>query len=307
MRPARIIASSVLVLLACAVFFAAHYWSQVRTAEKELNRISRDLASAKAMEGRLEARLAEFKKAFKATESVLADKGKAGAGRKNSDWLERLRSDPVVQARFSDYQKSGLIMVYGPLFRELHLSAEQVARFEAIVIQRSEAQMDLNAAIQDQGISWDDPAAQKMFSQIRADFQNSMTDLLGEAASKQVDTYDQEIPSRSALAGFAGVATLDGIPLSPDQVQRMTSLAAQTRLGPGGPDWNNIMTQAGSILTPNQLELFKTGEFSGPGGYGSQYMARLNYAITLADQADTKAGIAFAPANQEKVTALGPQ
>ena len=305
MRSHRIIAGSILALLAGATFIATHFWSDTKSVETELGRVARDLAAAKVTASRLNARLTSAEQEKASLQAADAGKEGSGKGRSRPEWLELLHKDPVVQARFLAYQKSGLIMEYGPLFREMHLSPEQVAKCEAIVIQRREAEMDLAAVIQDQGLTSSDPAAQKMYSQIRTDYQSSLTDLLGEAGSKQFSSYEEAIPARSAVAGLAGAATMAGIPLSSDQFQQLTAVAMQTRLGPTGPDWNTVETQAGSILTPNQLELFKGGEFSTPGGYGSKYMAKLNYAITQADEADVKSGGAPVAAVSSRGAASG--
>ena len=308
MKYARIGAGVILVVLACGVAVAVRSWRSEKAEREQTTRVTRDLAAAKDTLLRLRERLEVAEKAQEKHQIEQAGKlaQKKPAQRLGwEEWMERLKTDPRTQARYLEYERSGLVLQFGPLFKEMHLSEDQVAKCEAAVISREEADMDIRAALQNQGIAWTDPVAQKMYADAYADCKAALAEVLGDAGYKQWNTYEQAIPARMAVVAFAGTATLNGIPLSTDQVQQLVSGASQLPLGPAGPDWNAIEAQAAPILSPAQLELLKTGEFSGSSGYGSKYQALLNDAITQADRADTKAGISSSPTGRSNSVASG--
>ena len=290
MRPARSIAWACLVVIACSVALSVRSWIEARTAAVQSRQVSVGIEAVARRTSQLKARLA-------AAENACADLKKgasvAGAPKKparSPDWFELLHNDPVVQARFLDYQKSGFSMLYGPLFRKLHLTPEQVSQFEAALARKEEESMDLNASLMDQHLTWSDPAAQKLYTQIYAECHSALSQVLGDSGLKAYEAYDQGLPARSAVTGFAGAAAASGMPVTPDQLAQLTTVATQAKVGAAGPDWDTIMAQATTILSPAQLDLLKTGEFRGPGGNGSQFLFKLNNAITSADNADGLAG-----------------
>lgn len=181
-------------------------------------------------------------------------------------------------------------MLYGPLFRKLSLSPDQVAKFEAALEKKEEENMDLNASLMDQHLTYADPTAQKLYAQVYAECRGAIAQVLGDSGMKEFEAYEQGLPARSAVTGFAGAAAVGGIPLSPEQVGRLTTLATQAPIGPDGPQWDGVIAKAATFLSPQQIELLRTGEFSGPGGYGSQYLFKLNSVITAADNADALNG-----------------
>jgi hypothetical protein len=294
MRPAKLGAAVVLGVVACSVGVALHSWIATERTEAKSREVARALAAAgeklSALKGRLDA--AEKRASSGLAQGEVGGPAKPKGSAVWQDWLERLKTDPRTQARFLEYEKSRLALTFGPLFKDLHLSADQVSQCEAIIIRRQEADMDLNAALQQQGIPGSDAAAQKLYADTFAEYKAALTGLLGEDGFKEWNDYEQALPARMAVLGFAGMATLNGMPLSPDQVQQLAGAATEARLGPDGPDWSTIEARAGAVLSPSQLELLKAGEFSGIGGYGSKYQHLLNAAITRADQEDLSAGVA---------------
>jgi hypothetical protein len=308
MKTARTIAAVILVVVACAVAVAVRSWRSAKAGREQSVRVSRELAAAKdtlfRLRGRLEAaEMGRDKLQIEQAEKLAQKKPAQKSGW--LDWMERLKTDPRTQARYLEYEKSGLALQFGQLFKEMHLSADQVARCEAAIIRRKGADMDINAALQNQGIVWSDPVAQKMYADAHADYKAALTGILGDEGFKQWNSYEGTIPARMSVAAFAGTATLYGIPPSPDQVQQLVSAAIRAGPGQASPDWNAVEAQGAAILTPAQLDLLSSGEFSGPGGYGSKHQALLNDAITQADHADIKAGISSSPAGQSNSAVSG--
>ena len=81
-------------------------------------------------------------------------------------------------------------------------------KFEDILAQRSEGQMDLQAAIQMKGLAYNDPAIDALRKQQNSEFEAAQKALLGDDGYAQFMAFDQSIPVRMAVAGIAGSATL---------------------------------------------------------------------------------------------------
>ena len=160
--------------------------------------------------------------------------------------------------------------------------------------------MDLMTTLRAQGLSLRDPAGAKMYEALHNAYVAAVTEALGTDGEKLATDFEQELPARQAMIGFAGTAAVNGIPLSQEQMDQLNAIAAQNshsqspQSGPNPIDWNGIETQAASVLSPNQLALLKAGEFRGPVGFGSRYQNQLNDAISAADQADVNAKLATA-------------
>jgi hypothetical protein len=257
------------------------------------------MAMARDRGDRLEERLASAAAARAKLETELAVPQKGGEPKRASgtNWFDMLRNDPTVQSRFLAYQRSGFIMTYGPLFGQLGLSPEQISKCEDLLAKREEDRMDLNSTVEEKGLSYGDPAVQAIRKQQDSDFETAEKTLLGDDGFSQLATYEQTIPARMAIAGISGAATVDGIPLASDQMQKLTDLVLQTAQSnygnwsgdADGSLWGAIDAKAAAFLTPAQSDLMKSGEFLGPQGYGTRYQGRLNALITLGFQSDANA------------------
>jgi len=182
-------------------------------------------------------------------------------------------------------------MKYAALFAKLHLSTEQIAKFEANVMAREEAQMDLQSAATAQHLAGQGPEAMKLYNQNQSAYMQSQIDLLGTDGFQALQQFDQQWFPRGVVASLAGAAVMESIPISPEQTEQLNAAVIAGFQSPQGKsaavvDWTAIDRQAASILTPQQLQLFQQGEVMGPFGIGSRYQAQLNALITKGDQED---------------------
>jgi hypothetical protein len=277
-------------------------WHFERGLEGRAGRISAlttAISIARDRSDRLRARLAQAERLQARSRAELAKahavaKGKGDAGK---DWLERLSSDPELQNRYLAYQRSKFAMKYGALFQALALTPDQISKCEDNLISRMGIEMDLENTLRAQGLTWSDPAAQKLQTELMASYNADQKELLGEDGFSQLNAYDQDFHWKTMATDFAGAATLAGVPLTSAQVQQLTTLAVQASKASGAAQqagveaayWASMDSQAASFLTPAQLDLMKTGEFIGPFGEGSRFQGQLNTLITLGDQADAGA------------------
>jgi hypothetical protein len=267
------------------LLMAWRYHAQARSAQNRIQALQLEVTADRAKRDRQEARLKAAH--TKPTATAKADKPKASGG---VNFLEILRTDPRVQSRFIAYEKSGLGMKYGPLFRDLGLTPGQIARCEDNLSKRDELYLDLDEATRTQGIHGG-PAAAKVYDQMLAGYTADQVALLGSDGAQKLNDYDTTFASTAMVNGMAGGATVAGNPLTADQLQQLSGavLAATkaiTVMDPDGVDWAAVDAKASSFLTPEQLNLLQNGEFIGPFGMGSRFQIRLNNLISQADQAD---------------------
>jgi hypothetical protein len=275
------------VMAAAFAFLALHYFGRAQAARARIAVLQDEMRVAQARR----TRLAEHLKVAQAKVSARARAATATNG--GGNWLERARTDPAVQNRLIAYEKSGLGMRYGPLFKALGLTPDQVARCEDNLSKRDELYMDLDEAMRSQGIAGG-PAAAQLYDQMFAGYHADQLALLGPDGVQKLKDYDTAFPSTAMVNGMAGGATVAGIPLTPEQLQQLSgAVLAATRVTsatvPDGIDWAAVDAKEAGLLTPAQLNLLQNADFLGPFGMGSRFQFRLNNLITQADQADRTA------------------
>jgi hypothetical protein len=299
MKPGSIASAVLWAAVASGVVLAWHSWRERAAAENAIGGLRRELAVLADRRASLRDRLAKAEASqqqLKAKATGTPTK-RLAKGAAKPEWLDQLQTDPKVQLRYFAYQRSGLNMKYAPLFQRLGLSPSQVTKCEDNMIRHEEDQMDLMNTFRDEGLTLSDPVAGKLFVQESTEYQSTQQALLGQDGFAQLSTYEAQLGPRLAVNDYAGAATMAGIPLTTAQLQQLTALAIQDPSLSGAPapvdaytnSWAKIDSQARTFLTPDQLNLMETQEILGPFGNGTRYQSRLNFVISVADQADSKA------------------
>lgn len=297
MRARSFIAAGLWSIAVVATICGLILWSSGRSERDKAATIRGDLAALMAQRKSLEGRLREAESESAGLRGVLDGERRATTSRNSpSVVMERIHSDPAIQKLYLNWQRSGATIKYASFVHQLHLSPEQVAKFEENVARHAEERMDLDAALQDYRIPSDDSVAKVMRQEVEETYKAAQKDLLGEDGLAALNAYDKEITARMAVNGFAGIATLSGLTLTPEQVAQMAALAVQAShpvAGASGStttgvDWDALDAQAASVLSPQQLDLFRSGEFIGPIGYGSKYFSRFTSRLIAADHSDAQ-------------------
>jgi hypothetical protein len=210
--------------------------------------------------------------------------GAPSAGGNSGDKKVRaLLNSPQLQVEYLAAKQARLGRTYGPLFKNLHLSSDQITRFEAIAMQREEQELDIAGAVPAamrtaySGGQWDTgleslsvggpagnpdiQAATVLQKQANEAFQTAATALLGVDGYAQLSDYERAMPVRNVADDLAvSLATSDS-PLNLDQANQLTGILADASASyrKGGSanlgqiDWGQILQQAQSVLSAPQL------------------------------------------------------
>jgi len=206
----------------------------------------------------------------------------APAARKLDRAVGALLQSPRLQAQYLEAKRARLERTYGPLFRSLNLSPDQVSRFAALEIQREEETLDIAGAVPTALRSsfsdgqWftgslslgvggtpgdpDTQAAAKLLQQANQGFQDAAATLLGPDGYGQLVDYERAMPMRGVVDDVAGSLATSS-PLSPEQANQLTQILAQAsssytkgRTATLSPiDWDQALQQASSVLSPPQM------------------------------------------------------
>jgi hypothetical protein len=210
--------------------------------------------------------------------------------------LERDR--PERQLRWFAQLREGNRRRFAPLFRRLGFAAPQQEEFIAHLAKRDERHDDLNAAARAQGIDLNDPGLVRLRGELYRDYEQAQRGLLGELGYVQLQEFERTAGLRSTVGSLAGLAAIEGVPLTMAQTEQLVlALAAcSPGYGRGGAasvsdlDWNAVPAALAKVLTPEQRALLATQEAPGGGLFHAQW----NGALTRATRAERERAAAKA-------------
>lgn len=202
--------------------------------------------------------------------------------------LERDR--PERQLRWFAQLREGNRRRYSPLWRRLGLEGAQREQFIAHLASRDERHDDLNAAARSQGIDLNDPGLVRLRGELYRDYEQAQRALLGEVGYVQLQEFERTAGLRNTVGSLAGLAAIEGVPLTMAQTEQLVlALAAcSPGYGRGGAasvsdlDWNAVPAALAQVLTPEQRALLATQEAPG----GGLFHAKWNGALTRATRAE---------------------
>ena len=165
-------------------------------------------------------------------------------------WLNAFRADVAAQFRL--------------FYRDLGLSPLQVEKFEAILTEHVEREIELKGSALALGLEASDPDIAALQQTEDARLQSEQTALLGDAAYKQLQQFNRQQPVRPIVDTVAFAVALTSTPLSGAQAGELTQILAnaQRQYQNGGVavpdatkiDWSTALAQAQLILSANQIE-----------------------------------------------------
>lgn len=193
----------------------------------------------------------------------------------------QLRYSNPEYARLSLEQfRASLSGKFGPLYRALHLSRDQIAAFEAIQVECQQGLIDIWAAAESQDIasgsdSSTSTSVARMTSAPLALRDEKLKALLGDDNMKQYVDYDST-KGRLAMAfvpALAGDLYTTGVSLTVGQGDQLrqtimdnTNVVKEPMASDGGDpifklvsqtDWNAVAAEAGGFLSEEQLAVLK--------------------------------------------------
>ncbi|MCX6956305.1 MAG: sigma-70 family RNA polymerase sigma factor [Verrucomicrobia bacterium] len=163
-------------------------------------------------------------------------------------------------------QQADMHKRYDPMFRELGFTPAQEEKFIALKLWQFEINHDLQEAVRQNGLNGRSPGVDRLRAKVSEPVKRELRELLGEAGMAVYARFELTSGYRLIYvdplnAYFARAA----VPLSGPQAEKLVDAVIaherQVQVNPtdistaGRMDWNGLVKQAESILTPAQLTL----------------------------------------------------
>jgi hypothetical protein len=288
-----------LLIAACiATWFATRWYREAALEREAAATATTRMRSAAGERAILRQKIAQLEAAPKTVKPArltsTAEASPPVAKKPGKNFLELIRTDPRVQSLYLAYQRTGILAEYGPFLLAAHLSAEQRDAFVANLQRRSEEESDIQAAMLQQHLTYEDQEVQKLMRQQMDAHEARQKAALGDDTYAALKTYERDKPGILLVNSIAGSAIVNGIPLSSEQMAELSRVVNDASRDPvkdfytGATDWARVDRQAAAFLTPQQLSFIQSNEAIGPLGHGWRFQQQLNNAITNADREDTE-------------------
>jgi hypothetical protein len=284
------------VLCAALLATGALAWHQYRElivlkaqlADGDNVSLRKQLAAARKTIKSLEDRIAALRGRRGGADGSLAEGGDGsdnasqnGAGRRGGRfgaWGE-MANNAEFQRLLAIQMKGRISQTYGPLFKSLNLSPDQLAQFQSLLADKQQALMDVMAAARDQGINprTDPDAFKTLVGQAVSQADANIQQALGDAAFQQYQQYQQTLPERNVVNTLQQQLSYSQTPLTDDEANQMISLLAQNqpqRAGNGtagtgnggdaGPNPMSLVNGGGNARVTNDAVTQASGVLSAP-------------------------------------------
>jgi hypothetical protein len=246
MKFGRNILSALLALALVAV--SAMAWRQYRElivlraqlADGDNATLKRQMADARKTIKSLEERIAALRGRRGGAEGDVAGDGadgQNGAGEANRRQGGRfgafaeLAGNPDFQKLLAIQAKGRINQVYGPLFKALNLSPDQLNQFQSLLADKQQALMDVMQAAREQGLNprSDPQGFQTLVNQAISQVDQNIQQSLGDAGFQQYQQYQQTLPERNTVNSLQQQLSYTQTPLTDDEASAMISLLAQNQ------------------------------------------------------------------------------
>ena len=173
-------------------------------------------------------------------------------------------SSPPVDKRNSVVERARLHQRYDPFLTQLGLTLAQMDRFVELKLAIYEAQDDLQAAVEQNGVRGGTAEVEAMRTQLTKPMWDEIRQLFGSDGFKDYGDYERTSAVRPTVDGLFRAAGVSVSDQQADQVTRLviknteiyrakaTDISSRARI-----DWSAIAREAESVLTPVQVEAIK--------------------------------------------------
>jgi hypothetical protein len=267
------------VLLGAAITVFVCESRSARADQEKLDALARKRIDAHAEIGRLRRAIAEGDRVESRLREELKGAQAMDAAARGASESRVLRVRQVITAWTN--------LRYGRLFAKLGLIADQILKFDELVLNHQLALRDIAEASKANGVSGADPAIVQLRSQDSEQFQAQEAALLGEDGYKQFQEDSRTSQPRDWVNGLAGNLYATE-PLSAQQedglVQILANMNPEYQSGGNANtgqirDWDTVFNQAQGVLSPAQLEAMKTMQATFQAG-----LEAVKEAVALQDQ-----------------------
>ncbi len=238
---------AIAILVACLVAAGAMGFLQyeelvglrARAAGGDASALKRQLAEANKRIKDLQDRLAAMHGAERGPADLPGEGGQDPENaRGGQGWrggrggaFAELSKNPEFQKLLAIQAKGRLTQAYGPLFKALNLSPDQLAQFQSLLVEKQQALMDVMQAAREQGINpREDPDGFKaLVNQAVSQTDQSIQQALGDGGFQQYQQYQQTLPERNVVSSLTQSLSYTQTPLTDDQANQLVNLLQQTQ------------------------------------------------------------------------------
>jgi hypothetical protein len=277
----------IIVLVFAVATLAAFSWTQYRelidlrakVADGDMAALKKQLADARKAIKSLEDRIAAMRGRRGGGASAAGDTangdtpGGPNGGRDRPGgrfgMFAQLNANPEFQRLLALQMKGRLSETYGPLFKSLNLTPDQLAQFQTLLADKQQALMDTLSAAREQGINprTDPDGFKTLVNQATSQVDTSIQQALGDAGYQQYQQYQQTLPERNTVNALTQQLSYTQTPLTDDEANSMVQLLAQnqpqragngtsgtTNGGDGGPNLAALLNGGGNAkITPESV------------------------------------------------------
>ena len=187
--------------------------------------------------------------------------GANGTGRRGGRFgmFGELAGNPDFQRLLALQMKGRLSQTYGPLFKALNLTPDQLAQFQSLLADKQQSLMDVMQAAREQGINprADPTGFQALVNQAISQVDQSIQQALGDAGYQQYQQYQQTLPERNTVNNLQTQLSYTQTPLTEDQANAMIALLAQNQPQRAGS--GTAGTDSGGDAGPSPFALMNGG------------------------------------------------
>jgi hypothetical protein len=156
----------------------------------------------------------------------------AAAGDSKGAWgknFAKMFSDPEMKKSMKAQQSMGIRMMYGDLFKQLGLSAQDAEQLADILAER---QMEFSAAAMAgmNGENKPDPEQSNKIADAKKAYEEQLKATLGEANYKKLQDYEKTMGDRFMMQQYDGQFASAGAPLEPKQRESLLQIMQDERL-----------------------------------------------------------------------------
>jgi hypothetical protein len=189
------------------------------------------------------------------------DNVSAPAASGNVDFRAIVAKDPELRQLYLKGFVADLYTNWGPLFKQLGLSPDQINKLNANQLSLEEKKLDLAALADSEGVSTDDPDIAAQAHQDWRDAGREARKLLGKADFHVYRTYLSNQPVLPQVNDLAAFEFSAADPLTASQAGQLTQVLADASardknnwVKSGTVNWQTAMPRVQAVLTPAQYE-----------------------------------------------------
>jgi len=197
--------------------------------------------------------------------TTTAAEGKGGQKSGFGDMLSKMMADPAMKKMMRQQQAAAMDMMYGSLFKEIHLSPEDKEKFKELLLDRQMKAVESGGMFMKlQGEDADKTTAMNDLAAQQKEFDAQVKTLLGDDRYAQYKDYNETMAERMAVNQLSQQLTSSQNPLNDDQSGQLLEIMKQEKknvalvFGDPGADGSANMANWQAMLSEDRMnEFFK--------------------------------------------------